>query len=441
MKQETTTMGMLLSYAVTTDPDPLQASPADGAVSTGALTIVVSNNIDDAIYCNQIVFGIPEGTLAQQLTNDDTSLQCAITPDTWSITANGGGTFTATPVNPSGNEITDRGLVVEIFDIQVNQEPGTASISIVETSSNDPNGPFDTSDGTLTVAKFPYGFFFDNFAPSAVQIDDGGSVTLTWNGSDGPIYTLLWGSQAVDVTEVRSYTVGPLNADTTFLLQATYQSQGATATTSLTTSVNVGNPDLTLSTLTVTGDATVNGVLAAGTVNVTTLAANDATVAGTLKGADFGTVDLGAGASVSGGPLTVLGAMAALGAPQPLTLTSDGTGGTTFQNNSGTFIASTDGLVVGSIYQTSPLVAPPCNGTITAGNSSVFVQASLGPPVGDVIPNQWFYGAGSLLLPVRRNDTFGVSSSTPLNNTADPTIAFFFIPFGSGGVTATDSDN
>jgi hypothetical protein len=58
----------LLAYAITTDPDPLQASPSRGTPPTVALTIVVPNNTSEPIFCEQIQFGFPVGMFAQSLT-------------------------------------------------------------------------------------------------------------------------------------------------------------------------------------------------------------------------------------------------------------------------------------------------------------------------------------------------------------------------------------
>ncbi len=174
------------------------------------------------------------------------------------------------------------------------------------------------STAVFPLPKFPYGFFVSHLAASAPLVPDGGTVTLTWVGSDGPTYTMLYGGASADVTGVRTWTSPPLTQDTTFILRASAQSDGEPVAESLTVTVTVASPSLTVHDLTVQTTAAVGGSLSVtGASAVGPLTAASATVQGNLTA--------GGALSVAGagrvGPLTtptafVQGNLTALGTVQ-----------------------------------------------------------------------------------------------------------------------------
>ncbi len=239
----------LLAYGISTNPDPIQASPVQGSPAMASIVITVSNNTPDSIYCNKITFRFPIGDLAQDLVSSSTGILMSANPSRkWQISMTSSGVFTATPVTPKDNIITTDGLSFQIYNIQANKKVGTFTLSAVENSSID-NKTFTNKTNNYNLTKFPYGFYVNNFAASTPMVDDGKPVTLTWSGSDLGAYTILYGTELVDVTDACTWTSPNLTAATTFSLKATVQSQGDTVDTYLYVTVIVSSPELIAKTL------------------------------------------------------------------------------------------------------------------------------------------------------------------------------------------------
>ncbi len=271
-KLSTTNEG-LLSYRVTANPDPVHVSPDSGNPAAASLVIAVSNNTSHAIYCDKLTFSFPIGDLAQDLTSDSAGILVSVNPsDKWQIGITSDGVFTATPKSPSDNKITTDGLSFHIYNIQVNKQIGTFTFSIVEHSSVD-NKKFSDKANSYDMAKLPDGFYVNNFAASAPMVDNGNPVTLTWSGSDLGSYTILYGAQSVDVTEVRSWTSPGITDTTTFALKASVQVEDGTVDNYLYVTVIVNQPEIKCTSLTA-GSVIVSGNLTAQNIGVGT-GAND----------------------------------------------------------------------------------------------------------------------------------------------------------------------
>lgn len=271
----------LLAYGITSNPDPLQASPVSGNPSISSLVITVSNNTMNAIYCNKLTFSFPVGTLAQDFTNVSTGILVSSNPSAkWQISGTAAGVFIATPVTPADNLITTDGLSFQIYNIEANDQVGTFNFYVEENSSTD-NKTFTNKTNQYGLGKFPYGFYVNNFAASAPMVSDGTPVVLTWSGSDLATYTMLYGTSSVDVTNVRSWPSPPLTNTTTFALKATVTENGETVDTYLYVTVIVANPELVATSLNVLQGSTLTGATAigstlnvAGNTNVSNLTAN-----------------------------------------------------------------------------------------------------------------------------------------------------------------------
>jgi len=302
--------GTLLDYEVSTDPEQLQASPPDGNPSYGTVTIVVTNpSTTTPVLVQQILFSVPIGSDAADLTMAATASGILVTasPSTqWRIAQTAAGVFTATPL-PGFGTVTGTGLAFRLSNIVLNQQVGTALLTVRETSAAAPAGKKPTpapSTAVFRLPKFPYGFFVSHLAASAPQVADGGTVTLTWVGSDGPTYTLLYDGASVDITGVRTWTSPALSHDTTFILRASAQLGGETVTESLSVTVTVADPSLTVHDLTVQTTATVGGALSvAGTSTVGPVTAATAYVQGNLTA--IGAVQVGPPLDDTLGVLTV----------------------------------------------------------------------------------------------------------------------------------------
>ena len=258
----------ILAYGITTKPEPIQVSPENGNFSDTSITITVSNNTTELIYCNQLQFSFPIGDLAQDLASNGSGIVTAADPsDKWQISVSAEGTFTANPRSPIDNLITTDGLSFHIYGIQTNKQVGTFTFTITECSSTD-NKNFSNKTNTYELTKFPYGFYVSDFAASAPMVNDGETVTLTWSGSDIATYTIYYDKESVDVTNVRIWTSPALSSITTFALKASAQEEGKTVDHYLYITVIVANPDLKVTSLNVLQTSTTQDLTAVNKIQV-----------------------------------------------------------------------------------------------------------------------------------------------------------------------------
>lgn len=446
----------LLAYALNTLPDPLQVSPATGNIVYASLSFSISNNTSAAIEVSEILFTLPIGDLAQDITTDATAIMTSVSPaGVWNISMISTGLFKAEPASGAPVTVTKEGIIMQLFNIPVNQETGTVSISIQENASN-PTSPAQQRNAVFEIAKFPYGFYFTNFSPNLAQVPDKGSVTLTWEGSDQATYSMNFGGAPVDVSELRLWVSPPLLNDTTFLLIATVVSDGQTVTRTLSTTVVVANPELSATSLAVSGTATIQGATSlsgavttsngltvggAATLNNTLAVAGAATLssltvnqASNLAGGVSTAALTAATASISGST-SVGGILSAVGVSIMRAAKLINTVG---GNWGGTYTAQTDGLVCG-------IVAPPANfdvpsAAVAAGSCNGMVVTAQGGSTcvlsmwHNSSNTAWNYNlTNSFTLPVPLGAQFSISASYPSNTAAYPAVSFYWIPFGVGG--------
>ncbi|WP_030024976.1 hypothetical protein, partial [Streptomyces monomycini] len=247
----------LLSYAVEPNPDPLTVSTAKDPV-IGRLDITVGSADSSPVYCKKITVRIPIGPGASALTENRAQLTSAtvnsadrwvaregFADDTWQV-------FEFVPERPV--QVTGRAVTLAISQIEVNQAVGEADIKIIEETSPT-NGSFTPLATDAPVMKFPAEFLFRNFHPTKILVANGEKASLKWDGSADAKYTMFWGRNTRDVSDVREWTTPePLTAPTGFMLQATVTDGGQTLTHALTTVVMVEGPDLEVRNLVVTGD-------------------------------------------------------------------------------------------------------------------------------------------------------------------------------------------
>ena len=273
----------LLSYGIATSPDPLKASTQTGSATTAELVVTVSNLTPAPIHCRKILFSLPIGENADALTSN-TEILCTASPsDKWQIRGDGEGVFTATPVSPDDNQILSDGISFLFYGIEVNKQVGTFTLSIEEESSID-NELFTLKSNAYDLTKFPSGFYFGNFAAAAPMVDNGDTVTLTWTGSDLASYTIKYGTEQVQVTDVRTWTSPALTQNTTFELMATVLESGQSVNHYQYLTVIVDKPELVSSSIT-TANAKVSGAAeidGAAVLKSTIAVSSDALVEGRL---------------------------------------------------------------------------------------------------------------------------------------------------------------
>jgi len=225
-------MSTLLSYAVATDPNPLQVSPQPSDPSLATLTIIVSNDTHQLIDCQSISFDFSVGTDAKDFFSDATGIGTSAT-EGWSLSSPSAGVFTATPDTAQNGSIGAGSLIFVLSNILVNAQPGTTDMTITEVTTS--------NTGTLDIplAKFPQKFKVGELIASPPTISSGGSTTLFWSGTSGAIYEIQYqvgpgtvtisdlnGNPATPLPSTGGYTINGIEQSTTFYLLVTLNLPG-----------------------------------------------------------------------------------------------------------------------------------------------------------------------------------------------------------------------
>jgi len=301
----------LLDYALATTPAPLQVSPQSGPPSVGMLTFVLSCPVAvGEAKVAQISFNLPVGDPNAPQSTDLTETATGITAsvsssgaDEWQIGPGAApGSFVLKPSASGTGLIDGQGITVTLGGIEINQIVGTATLSIVEMASSQQD-PLQPRNCDIRVAKFPYGFFAGDFGANVPMVENGETVTLSWIGSSGPNYTLMWATQTQDVSSVRQWISPGLTDTTCFILVVTAQQGGQSVTLQFSLTVVVATPDITAKSITVLTTSTLKGaVTAQAGVNV-----SGAPITG------YGTVPVGTVIAYGGDASTQAATLAAQG--------------------------------------------------------------------------------------------------------------------------------
>lgn len=460
----------LLAYAITTNPLPIQVSPKQGNPSMASLVITVSNNTMNAIYCNKITFSFTVGDLAQDFASKADGILVSSNPSAkWKLDVTGSGIFTATPVKPENNLITTDGLSFQIFNITVNNEVGTFTLDVTEESSTD-NKTFTKKDNSYDLGKFPYGFYVGNFTASSPMVNHDQPVTLNWSGSDLATYTLVYDTNSIDVTNVRTYVVQHLKNITTFALLASVKEKGETADIYLYVTVTVANPDIVAttlkvlqasslmgttidSTLNVTGDTTVNSITAnvitaksglkveggetkfnslnAGTLGVT----GTSTLLNISAGGTLGVTGLTTlGAANITGHTNITGLLKASGIISMMTNISLLASGTNIPQK--TYSAKTDGFIISFIDTPGYYNGQAC-AVSKVLSSGIWFKHAGGNMVGAAFNTNMVPNPSTMTVPVAAGSTFAYTASNESSNAVGVTVYIYWCPLG--GTAAGES--
>ncbi|MEM7113662.1 MAG: hypothetical protein AAF614_14585 [Chloroflexota bacterium] len=189
-----------LRYAITSEPFPLQASPAKGNLNHAALTVVASNPAD-GVKLYGLSIKIPIGDTSTDLTN---AKPTAIAPHGWALYDTKPKTGSVEYIfRPSGSgkkkpkpyKLKGEGLAFRIENVAVNRQPGTAQIKITEGSARKKK---KSPIIKLPVSKFPPDWGTIDFWADTPSIKFDGQAKLQWAGpaqqGDGPeaTYTLQY---------------------------------------------------------------------------------------------------------------------------------------------------------------------------------------------------------------------------------------------------------
>ena len=386
-------------------------------------------------------------------------------------------------------------LVVLIYDFQTNTTPGTSTVGIVETIGSDVNDssfqvttfPSSFFFNSLTVTILQG----SNFVAVA-QIPFNTNVSLFWNasvvdpGSVRIMQSTVNGQQTFTPTIVNEWTTPtPIQTDTIFTVQITTTATpgGVPLIASLSTSVAVQTPALVASTLTVNGASTLTGAVTAGALTTSALNISGPVVAGTVTAGEISASVYSAG-SISTGTLNATGTATMAGAtvsgPVVAGTVSAGeisasmysagsiftgtinttesagvAGGLTVQGvatlqgglnalggalamltpaqsiDTGSYTASTDGFVIGTIGYPITLSTEVSLGTVFGTIDGMTCVAS-GGYVGFFAPGNYCGPImNSFCMPIRKGADWRISVGLDNNNQINPSTQFFWIPTGT----------
>ncbi|MEK2479293.1 hypothetical protein [Streptomyces noursei] len=245
-----------LVFELTTQPDPLRVSPAQGASERGEIVIVGSAQNFNTIEIQRITVGFPVGDLAHALTEHLRDIEAAVNHAGTSWPAAHNEAEQEIVFNAPGGAATvepGHGVTIQLRDIPINRQVGSVPLTVIVSWRREGTTNWRDDIDTLPVGKFPPDFTLANLKADPIALEHSGSTTLTWEASDNATYKLLYGTAEIDVTNVRTYTVNNLKQTTPFYLRGIAQSGNTTVERTLTSLVTVNVPDLEVTNLFVRG--------------------------------------------------------------------------------------------------------------------------------------------------------------------------------------------
>ena len=172
---------------------PLQASLSGHDPNVVTLTVVVSNPSPDpdkySVVLQGLIIQLPVGAAGADVTADADGIN-PVAPADWKLAAtNYSQGFVQYVFDPlPGFVVGGAGLSFEFQRVEINEQPGTCEIVVME-GSNDCQPP-DCPTVDLYLTKFPAGWGTISFAldPPVANYDD--PVTLYWSGPAGATYNI-----------------------------------------------------------------------------------------------------------------------------------------------------------------------------------------------------------------------------------------------------------
>ncbi|HEY5787948.1 MAG TPA: hypothetical protein VIT65_24570 [Microlunatus sp.] len=426
----------LLTYGFSTAPAPLAISTA-GATGQGRINLAVFN-AGKTVYCSELIIAVPLGAGATDLC--ETSPDASVSTGRWAITSVAvvdGGTvgLGAGPVaaitfdaRTSADQRIDYPLVLGLT-VEVNSAPGTVACVVRERSGTDPDH-LAFKSATFPLDKHPPVLSVGNFlatAPEAPTVPraafgNGQPIRLSWE-SNGTWFQLYRGddTRPIYAGPASSHLVSAgLTRDSTFVLEASVSSGPAGDGSGgfrpiyqyVTLSLDVTNPDLT------PRSVTASGAVTAGSLSTDSLGA----VAATL-GATWVLTSLNVGPQAPGPGMDADVPVGLLGKPASL-------------NTDRQYRAPTDGLVIGTIRETSGLREPDV-GEIFIATGGYSVTATGGNRLVTLSGDRTVDDTQSILLPVRCGGVFATGGKD-YKGRCERT--FSWVPFGVGSPSLDVAD-
>lgn len=203
----------LFAYAVT--PDVTPCTTGSGHPSTVTLMITVNNPTGKHVNCPTLVFSLPVGSRAGDLTSNPGALAATSAQGVpWTITSDKAGNLTALPEAGTTGLRAGDSIAFLVSNIEVNALPGLAMVSAWEQSD-------ELRYTSLGISKVPPGLDITSFTVNPVQIPAGGSTTLSWTTTGAQTCTLSWqGNSRTGLPVDGTLPVSPVET-TTYTLTAT----------------------------------------------------------------------------------------------------------------------------------------------------------------------------------------------------------------------------
>lgn len=214
-------METILSFDLSTNPFPLQASPAQSdptRASKAILTIIATNKTEEDVALQGISIRIPVGTGSGQLTNAAAGIS-ASAPTGWNpepVQYPEGGVLFAFTAPAKGEIESNTSLNFVFNNVYVNEQTGTVEIKITEAIKGG-----GVQKDALFVTKFPYGWGKVEFSLNPAVIEYGGGTRLKWKGPEKATYRLEYYSpEKKKIVKIPKAGDSPLSNDGTWPPQA-----------------------------------------------------------------------------------------------------------------------------------------------------------------------------------------------------------------------------
>jgi len=253
----------LLTYACTTNPFPLQASPAQGGSAVATVQVVATNATGAAVTLGGMSIQLPVGPGADALTLDPASI-AVVPPPGWTQGAAqsppGAVVYTFLPGTGAGTVPAGGSLTFMLNAMRVNQQAGTATVTVAEGSGG--CSPPACPTASLPVTKFPAGWGNVEFRAVKPDVSPGDDASVQWSGPAGATYMLRYYTPATGPVTVPTQGAPPLGSSgvypgaagpalplqltTVFTLDVAYTAGGATYLAQRQVTVEVMDPAPTI---------------------------------------------------------------------------------------------------------------------------------------------------------------------------------------------------
>jgi len=434
---------MLLDYAFSTDPAPIEISTAQ---VTNQARVNIGVSAGAPVYCNQIVVAVPVGPDTDNLFAQPPAGSMNTTKWTTTTQTHKGGelwdgligdqayaTFTYDCVSKT-DYLIDYNLVLGVFGA-VNGAIGDLKIGIQENSGTTPDpSTFTTKSSFIPLRKDRPSFYLTNLvattpdSPTVPCTDfaNGAPIRLAWE-SNGTYFQLFVNGQTAPVyagTATTCTLSGGVSRGTTFVLTASMTGspgqdtpQGGYQPIYLYDSlaISVSNPVLTPTSVNVAGTL---GVTGASTLN-------GATVNGTLNGTGSASLN---NLTVSRG-FMASGRVALFGPP---TLVNQG------PNLPQTSVfAITDGFAVAKVLEDPGGITNRLSsfayGSINAQGTNTWFHVTGGMAMHPDTPDKQYGMAmnpNTITVPIRASSTWFYKASNLSDNSIQSVIQIWWFPIG-----------